>query len=88
MLYISRYKTIPDKIREAQERFKKGGGQPPAGVTLLGRYHNSDMSGGVSIFETDDPVIAASYANQWADVLEMDTRPALTDAELAKVFGG
>src|SRR5437899_1027927 len=40
---------------EAIARFKKTGGQPPAGVKLLGRWTAADFSGGYDLLDSNDP---------------------------------
>ncbi|MBI2561882.1 MAG: DUF3303 family protein [candidate division NC10 bacterium] len=50
--HIVLYVRDLERARDAAiARFKKGGGMPPAGVKLLGRWHAADLSSGVAISE-------------------------------------
>jgi hypothetical protein len=59
-------------------------------VTLLGRWHKADGSGGFALFETINPGAIFEWAAAWADVLEVSVVPVLEDADagaiMAKVF--
>ena len=72
-------------------RFLSGQAVPEPGVTLLGRWHKTDMSGGFALFETDNPAALYAGAAKWAEVLEFHSSVVIEDAEagpvLAKVFG-
>jgi hypothetical protein len=90
MKYMSTWTVLPGTLREAVDRFLAGQGAPPEGVTLLGRWHKADCSGGFVLFETANPSAFYESAAVWADVLEVHTVPVLEDAEagpiLAKIF--
>ena len=47
---------------EAIARFRKTGGQPPNGLTLLGRWTGADFNGGFDLLETDDSKASAEFA--------------------------
>jgi hypothetical protein len=68
-------------------RFKTTGGQPPQGVTLLGRWTRSDFSGGFALLETEDSTALADFAMMWSDIMDLTIVPVLNDTELAEVFG-
>jgi hypothetical protein len=91
MKFISTWAAQPGTLKEAVGRFLAGQAQPPAGVTLLGRWHNVDCSGGYSLFETSNPVALYEAAAVWADILDINNELVIEDAEagpiLAKVFG-
>jgi len=91
MKFISTYSVRPGCWQEAASRFLAGKAQPSAGAKLLGRWHKTDGSGGVSLIETDDPAAAYAFSLEWSDVLEMHTQPVVEDAEagpaLAKRYG-
>lgn len=78
-------------VKEAAKRFLGGQAAPQPGVTMLGRWHKVDGSGGYSLYETNDP--AALYAGTlpWRDLLDFESTIVLEDAEagpvLAKTFG-
>jgi hypothetical protein len=81
--------TIPsDKAKrdEAIARFKKTGGHPPQGATLLGRWTQLDMSTVYVLVESDDPKSLAGYAIDWSDLLVVETAPVMEDTELSDVL--
>jgi Protein of unknown function (DUF3303) len=65
MKFMLTFSWKPDtKCRdEGIARFRKTGGQPPNGVTLLGRWTRADFNGGFDLLETDDEKIAVSGGN-------------------------
>jgi hypothetical protein len=77
-------------MQETVERFLAGEGTPAEGVTLLGRWHNVDCSGGFSLYETDNAAALHLGAAKWADVIEINTAAVIEDAEaganLAAIF--
>ena len=90
MKFMSTWKVLPGTLKETVDRFLGGQGQPPQGVTLLGRWHNIDCSGGFVLFESDHLAALYESAAVWADVLEIHNVAVIEDAEagaaLAKVF--
>jgi hypothetical protein len=73
-------------IPEAAERFLAGEAAPPEGVKLLGRWHNTDRSGGFVLVETNDPVAMYTDAARWADLLELNTVPVIEDGDAGPVL--
>jgi hypothetical protein len=90
MKYISTWSAKPGLLREAAERFLAGEAQPPKGVTLLGRWHSVDCSGGFTLSESKNPAAIYEYAAAWSELLDIHIEPVIEDAEagpiLAKVF--
>lgn len=90
MKFMSTWALLPGTVQEAVDRFLAGEAAPAEGVTLLGRWHNVDCSGGFSLYETDNAAALHQGAAKWADVLEINTSLVIEDAEagpnLAKVF--
>jgi hypothetical protein len=88
MKFIVTFSWKPDaKTRdEGIARFRKTGGQPPAGVKLLGRWTRADFSGGFDLLESDDPQALAEFALMWSDLMELTIVPVLEDQELADVL--
>lgn len=87
---MSSWAVRPGCHKEAIGRFLSGGGQPPAGVKLLARWHKTDGSGGYSLMESDDPRAAYEYSAMWFDVVEIHSCAVIEDADagpaLAKAF--
>ena len=71
---------------EAIARFKKTGGQPPAGARLLGRWTAADFSGGSVLLESDDARALTEFALMWSDVMEVKIVPVLEDNELTETL--
>jgi hypothetical protein len=91
MKFMSTFSVRPGCWEEAATRFLSGKAQPPEGLKLLGRWHNADLSGGFSLYETDDPAASYAFSAQWSDVLEMHSHLVVEDAEagpaLAQRYG-
>ena len=81
MKFLTHFTVRPGCWPQVAERFLNGSGQPPAGVTLLGRWHNADHSGGFSLVETNDAAAAYAFAAEWSDVLEQRTNLVVEDAD-------
>jgi len=86
MKFLSTYAARPGCLPEVMRRFLAGQAQPLPGVTLLGRWHKTDMSGGFSLSETDDPTALYEFALQWADVLEIHSSLVIEDKDAAPVI--
>lgn len=88
MKFIVTFSWKPDaKTRdEGIARFKKTGGQPPAGAKLLGRWTRADFSGGFDLLESDDPQALAEFALMWSDLMELTIVPVLEDQALSEVL--
>lgn len=77
--------TIPPQRRDdAMARFRKTGGQPPAGTTLLGRWTAADFSGGFDLLESDDARALTDFALLWSDLLALRIVPVVDDADLGE----
>jgi hypothetical protein len=91
MKSILTWKVRPGAEKEAVARFLAGQAAPEPGVKLLGRWHKVDMSGGFSLYESDNAVALYAGAAKWSDVLDFQSSTVIEDAEagpvLAQVFG-
>jgi hypothetical protein len=90
MKFMTTWALRPGSLKEAANRFLAGQGKPPEGVTLLGRWHNVDLSGGFTLVESNNPGALYEEGVIWGDVLEIHTVPVIEDADagpiLAKAF--
>jgi hypothetical protein len=86
MKFMLTYTVRPGCRPEAINRFLTTQGAPPPGVTLLGRWHNTDNSGGFALYESNDPVALFEGSATWADVLETHSHSVIEDREAAGVF--
>jgi hypothetical protein len=90
MKFMTTWAALPGAAHECIELFLAGQAAPQEGVTLLGRWHNVDFSGGYTLVETDDAVALHRGSARWADLLELSIVPVIEDAEaganLAEIF--
>jgi hypothetical protein len=87
MKIMSTWSVRPGKVAEVVERFLTTGAPGPAGVKLIGRWHKSDMSGGFTLVEGNDPMALYESAAEWADLIEIHSSVVVDDAEAAPVLG-
>ena len=81
MKFMSTWTLLPGSVKTAAEQFLAGGGLEGEGVTLLGRWHNVDCSGGFTLYETNNLAALHLGAAKWADLLEVTTLPVIEDGE-------
>ncbi len=86
MKVMTTWAVRPGTLAEAVERFLAGQGAPGSGVTLLGRWHKIDFSGGFSLYESDDPAAMHASASRWAYITELTTTLVVEDAEAGANF--
>jgi uncharacterized protein DUF3303 len=71
---------------EAIARFRRTGGQPPKGATLLGRWTAADFGGGFVLMESDDAASLTELSLMWSDIMELRLAPVIEDATLGEVL--
>lgn len=85
MKYLVQWSFPHDTFRPAVQRFLKTGGEPPAGVTLIGRWHG--MNGkGCAIVEAADAPALFGYVAEWMEYIQIEATPLVEDAEAAHVL--
>jgi hypothetical protein len=85
MKFMATWTVVPGTLRAAVDRFLAGEGTP-AGVTLLGRWHQADCNGGFALYETENAAALFEGGAKWADVLVLHTVPVVEDADAAAGF--
>jgi len=75
-------------LSEAAGRFVTGAAAPEPGVTMLGRWHSVDLSGGFTLYETDSPAALHAGAAKWADILDLKNYIVIEDNEAGPVIAG
>jgi hypothetical protein len=85
MKFIVRWNIPKASVPNAEQRFLNTGAPPPAGVTMIGRWHGMS-GGGVLIAETSDGKALYSWLQHWNDLLEFETTPCVEDAEAGEVM--
>ena len=85
MKFMLTFTWTPDAAARAEgiARLQKTGGQPPAGVKLLGRWTKADLCGGFDLLETDDPGKLAEFAYMWSDLMRLEITPVVDDEQLS-----
>jgi hypothetical protein len=86
MKFMTTWKLFPGTRNEATDRFLAGKAAPPAGVTLLGRWHKTDGSGGFSLYESTNPQAMYETSAFWSDVMEIQSTIIVEDAEAAPIL--
>ena len=81
MLFVTTYR-IRSEVRDAAiDRFLKSGGQPPAGVQMIGRWHDIAGRTGLSVVEASDATLLAKWALEWTDLMDLETRSVINDEQ-------
>ena len=81
MKFMSTWSLLHGSVKAGAEQFLAGGGLEAEGVTLLGRWHKADCSGGFSLYESSSAAALHLGAAKWADLLEITIVPVIEDAE-------
>lgn len=87
MLFMITYAFSSDARNAAQERFKKTGGMPGAGVKMHGRWHAIGGGHGFLLAESSDSVAIGKWMQEWTDLLEFEVIPVNDDEDVMKVLG-
>ena len=72
--------------KERVGRFLETGAPPPEGVTLHGRWFTASHSKGFMLVESDDPKALFRWVSEWADLIDFEIEPVVTDAEAAPIL--
>ena len=86
MQFVVHYSIDPEQRDAAQARFTETGGPPPAGVTMVGRWHCVQGGEGFLVCEADDAGALATWIQQWSDVLRFRVLPVVNDETMTKVI--
>jgi hypothetical protein len=79
--------TIPaDLSKTAIARFLDTGAPPPAGVTMIGRWHGLDGAHGFIIAESADPKAIFAWIAEWTELVNFTVTPVLDDSEAVGVW--
>jgi hypothetical protein len=86
MKFMTTWAPFPGATKECVEKFLAGEAAPQEGVTLLGRWHKVDCSGGFSLYETDNPALLYKGSARWADLMELTVVPVIEDADAGPIM--
>jgi hypothetical protein len=85
MKFLVSWSLAQGTYRAAVARFLQNGGLPPAGVSMIGRWHG--MSGnGCAVVECTDPKALYAWLTEWSEFLPIETTPVLEDADAGAVL--
>jgi hypothetical protein len=84
MKYMVAWTVSPENFAPAMARFKQEDPKPPASVKTLGRWVGVAGMEGFSLYETDDAAALWKLSSKWADLIDVQVIPVLTDEEVAK----
>lgn len=87
MLFMITYSFAPADRDVVQDRFKKTGGLPGAGATMLGRWHDIGGNRGFVLAESSDGIAIGKWMQDWTDFLEFEVTPVNNDDDVMKVLG-
>ena len=88
MKFLSTWSIKDGSLEAAVQRFLAGEAESTPGLTILGRWHKADGSGGFTLSETDDPAALYAFVVKWVDVLEVHSSVVIEDAAAGPILAG
>jgi hypothetical protein len=86
MKFMVTWSLPHETFRPTIARFLEGGGMPPAGVDMIGRWHGMS-GGGFAVVETSDAKALYDWIAEWSEFLPLQTTPVVEDADAGAVLG-
>jgi len=86
MKFMATYRYTPEVRDSIIQRFKETQGAPPAGVTMLARWHPVSGSVGFVLAETTDAKALTEWILNWSDLMTSEVTPVLDDQEFTEVL--
>jgi hypothetical protein len=86
MKFVVSWSLPQATYRAALARFLQGGGAPPAGVKMIGRWHGMNGTG-FAVAESSDPKALYAWFAEWSEFLPVQITPVLEDADAGAVLG-
>lgn len=87
MIYVTTYTLRPENRDAALDRFRATAGAPPAGVKMIGRWHDVCGGKGYTVSESDDPQAVLRWVLAWSDLLSFEVSAVVNDEQFAKAIG-
>lgn len=87
MKFVIHYTLGSGHRDAAQRRFAETGGLPPAGATMIERYHCAQGLEGFVVCESNDAAALARWMQGWTDLLTFRILPVVDDKTLAQIIG-
>ena len=88
MKFMVTFPLTPHAYKERIARFLEAGAPPPEGVTILGRWFTSAQNRGFMVVETEEAKLLFKYTSEWADIIDFECFPVVTDEEAAEILSG
>jgi hypothetical protein len=86
MTFMITFSLPVETIEERTSRFLETGAPPPDGVKMEGRWHSVSAARGWLVASTQDAKALFRWITSWADVIEFEVEPVLSDQEAAEVL--
>ncbi len=74
----------PENFKETFKRFKEGRAEPPAGVKILGRWHETGTGKGFMVVEVEDMTAFTGFLMGWSDLSIQTVVPVVEDEDIRK----
>ena len=72
--------------KERVSRFLESGAPSPEGMTILGRWFTASHNKGFVLVETERASLLFQYVSEWADIVDFEIDPVVTDEEAAPIL--
>ena len=86
MNFMITFPLTRQDYKERVARFLETGAPPPAGVTLHGRWFTASHNKGFMLVETTDPKALFRWTSEWADVIDFQIEPVVSDNEAGPIL--
>jgi hypothetical protein len=74
----------PENFKESFVRFKAGKSEPPAGVKILGRWHETGTGKGFMLVDIEDMTAFTGFLMGWSDLSIQTVVPVVEDEDILK----
>ncbi len=84
MKFMVTWTIPPENSKETFKRFKEGRGDSPAGVKILGRWHESGTGKGFIAVEVEDMTAFTGWLMGWSDLSIQTVVPVVEDDDILR----
>jgi len=86
MKFMITYEIRPENRSASGKRFLETGGGPPAGVTMLGRWHRAAGLAGFVLCESSNAEAIGNWVYEWNDLLNFEVIPVVDDEQVSRIL--
>jgi hypothetical protein len=86
MQFMVSWKIAPGHHKLAAHAFLKSGAPTPKGLSVIGRWHAPGSACGWAVLEGQDVTVLAQHIAQWANLLEFQITPVISDTDAGKAL--